>query len=713
MAFKWNEGRKQKSQDGWFRVNVLSRSIAKDLQTDPDSLWWLVVLDPQERVSIDRLVKLSQNLGIDGEPADYLYVPGEYSLKRRTAPQGEIVTFYARRSYINAINDPSIETGIDRFEVGPAFREDQLLRSPEPFLPSNRTRVEVPKGSVVVAVIDNGMAVGHELFRRDNGASAPTSRIEFYWNMDGVDRDPTQLATGEELSSVGNAWTREGIDKALADNMHSGLLDDQGFYNQLGATDWATRSHTPIAQRTSHGTHVMGLAAGFQPNDPNGDKRPIIAVNLKTADVQDPSGKQFADWLEQALRYIADRHSRIFFEGTKKNPPIVINFSFGNYAGPHDGTSLIEEKIRKGMEIFADSDAPYEIVLPDGNSNQRQCHARIGIDGPSDKVTLDWRVQPADNTESSVEFWLDDLGPVPPDFVSMTIEGPGGVLPVSVSSDPLALPYFLQTDSGEIVGVAYFVPALNANRRGHFRIQLFATASIEDIGPFAPSGIWKLSFSVAEPHALVGLKGWVVRDETLPGFPNFGRQSYFDQANYTRFYEPGVDADPLDKPLIGGLLGYDPLNLPSEVRRQGTISGFTGTNKPIVVGGFVDTTQRMALYSSTGPTNNPNREGPDASARSDDSPVMTGVLSAGSASGSMVTLPGTSMSCPQVARWVADQMEMGAASNRAAVDAAGAVQDPDPATKPPIERSGGGRMVDLENLFGKLRLKNPAEFWRS
>ena len=63
MAFKWNEGRKQKSQDGWFRVNVLSRSIAKDLQTDPDSLWWLVVLDPQERVSIDRLVKLSQNLG--------------------------------------------------------------------------------------------------------------------------------------------------------------------------------------------------------------------------------------------------------------------------------------------------------------------------------------------------------------------------------------------------------------------------------------------------------------------------------------------------------------------------------------------------------------------------------------------------------------------------------------------------------------------------
>ena len=182
---------------------------------------------------------------------------------------------------------------------------------------------------------------------------------------------------------------------------------------------------------------------------------------------------------------------------------------------------MIEEKIRKGMEMFADSDAPFEIVLPDGNSNQRQCHARIGIDGPSDKVSLDWRVQPSDNTESSVEFWLDDLGPVPPDFVSMTIEGPGGVLPVSVSSDPLALPYFLQTDSGEIVGVAYFVPALNANRRGHFRIQLFATASIEDIGPFAPSGIWKLSFSIAEPHALVGLKGWVVRDETLPGFPNF------------------------------------------------------------------------------------------------------------------------------------------------------------------------------------------------
>ncbi|MEP0209985.1 MAG: S8 family serine peptidase [Paracoccaceae bacterium] len=713
MAFKWNEGRKQKSQEAWFRVNVLSRSIAKDLQTDPDNLWWLVVLDPQEQLSIAALVKLSQDLGLDGKLEDYLYVPGEYTQEQLEKPQDDPLTFYARRSYINAINDPDAYTGIERFEVGPAFRQNELLRSEEPFTLSNRTRVEVPEGSVVVAVIDNGMAIGHELFRRDHGAANPTSRIEFFWNMDGVDRDPTQLATGEELASIGNAWTREGIDKALADNMHFGLLDDQAFYNQLGATDWATRSHTPIARQVSHGTHVMGLAAGFQPDDSNGDKRPIIAVNLQSSDVQDPSGLLFASWLEQALRYIAKRHRRIFFEGTKKHPPIVINFSFGNYAGPHDGTGIIEEKIRKGMKAFDDSDVPHEIVLPDGNSNQRQCHARVGIDGPSDSVSLDWRVQPSDNSESSVEFWLDDLGTVPPDYVSMSVDGPGDVLPVTVSSDPLAPPQVLQSISGETAGTAYFVPAPNSNRRGHFKIQLFATDSIEDVGPFAPSGIWKLSFSITEPHALVGLKGWIVRDESLPGFPNFGRQSYFDQSSYTRFYEPGVDIDPLDKPLIGGLLGYDPLNFPSEVRRQGTISGFTGTDKPIVVGGFVDTTQRMALYSSTGPTNNPNREGPDASGRSDDSPVLTGVLSAGSASGSMVTLPGTSMSCPQVTRWVADQMEMGTASDRTATEAAGTAQDPDPATKPPIERSGGGRMVDLENLFGKLRVKDPSEFWRS
>ena len=712
MAFKWNEGRKQKSQEAWFRVNVLSRSIAKDLQTDPDNLWWLVVLEPQEQLSIATLVKLSQKLDIGGEPGEYLYVPGEYTQEQLEKPQNDPVTFYARRSYINAINNPNAQAGIDRFEVGPAFGQDELLRSTEPFRSSNRTRVEVPEGSVVVAVIDNGMAVGHELFRRNNGAD-PTSRIEFFWNMDGVDHDPTQLATGEELASIGNAWTREGLDKALADNMHFGLLDDQAFYNQLGATDWATRSHTPIARRVSHGTHVMGLAAGYQPDDPKGDKRPIIAVNLQSSDVQDPSGLLFAFWLEQALRYIAKRHRRIFIEGTKKHPPIVINFSFGNYAGPHDGTGLIEEKIRRGMKEFDDSNVAHEIVLPGGNSNQRQCHARVGIDGPSDSVVLDWRVQPSDNSESSVEFWLDDLGTVPSNYVSMTVDGPGDVLPVTVSCDPLAPPQVLQSTLGDVAGTAYFVPALNANRRGYFKIQLFATDSIENVGPFAPSGIWKLSFSIEEPHALVGLKGWIVRDESLPGFPNFGRQSYFDQPSYTRFYEPGVDVAPLDERLIGGLLGYDPLNLPSAVRRQGTISGFTGTDKPIVVGGFVDTTDRMALYSSTGPTNNPNREGPDASARSDDSPVMTGVLSAGSASGSMVILPGTSMSCPQVARWVADQMEMGLGSDRAAVEAAGAAQDSEPATKPPVERSGGGRMDELENLFGKLRIKDPSEYWHS
>ncbi len=713
MAFKWNEGQKQKSQEAWFRVNVLSRSIAKDLQTKPDSLWWLVVLEPQAELSIEALVKLAQQLDLGGELSDYLYVPAEYTREQLQAPLDEPISFYATRAYINAINNPRIETGIERFEVGPALRQDQLLQSLEPFTPSNRTRVEVPEGSVVVAVIDNGMAVGHELFRRDRGACPPTSRIEFFWNMDGVDRDPTQLAVGEELASVGNAWTRDGLDKALDDNMHFGVLDDQSFYNQIGATDWATRSHTPIAHRLSHGTHVMGLAAGFDPTDAEGEKRPIIAVNLKSSDVQDPSGFLFAAWLEQALQYIAKRHRRIFIKGSKKHPPIVINFSFGNYAGPHDGTGLIEEKIRKGMKKFAKTDAKYEIVLPDGNSNQRQCHARIGIDGPADTVSLNWRVQPSDQSESAVEFWLDDLGPVPSDFVTLGINGPGNILPVSVTCDPLAPPQVLQNPHGVVVGTAYFDPAAGPNKRGHFKVQLFATSSIENVGPFAPSGIWTFSFSIVEPHALVGLKGWVVRDESLPGFPNFGRQSYFDEASYTRFYEPGVDIDPLDRPLIGGLLGYDPLNLPSSVRRKGTLSGFTGIKEPIVVGGFVDTTERMALYSATGPTNNPDREGPDASGRSDDSPVLVGVLSAGSASGSMVTLPGTSVSCPQVARWVADQMEQNLPSNRTAVENAGTAQDPDPTTKPPVIRSGGGRMADLENLFGKLRMKDPGEFWRS
>jgi hypothetical protein len=201
----------------------------------------------------------------------------------------------------------------------------------------------------------------------------------------------------------------------------------------------------------------------------------------------------------------------------------------------------------------------------------------------------------------------------------------------------------------------------------------------------------------------------VERDETLPGFFEFGRQSYFNDPAYVRFYEPGVAANPLDNRLIGGPLGYDPENSTSAIRRTGTLSGFAGGDDAILVGAFVQrpdpSNSPMALYSATGLELDGKTVFPDVSARGDDSAVSRGVLSAGSASGSFLALDGTSVSAPQVARWLADELSKG---SPAPPDVCAAAQAMDPThpgnpRKPQSDRTGCGRMLDLGRLFGPRR----------
>jgi subtilisin family serine protease len=206
------------------------------------------------------------------------------------------------------------------------------------------------------------------------------------------------------------------------------------------------------------------------------------------------------------------------------------------------------------------------------------------------------------------------------------------------------------------------------------------------------------------------MHAWIERDETLPGFSEFGRQSYFDDPLYARFYEPGVDANALDSRLIGGRLGYDPLNGAALVQRAGTLNGFAGGKGPIVIGGFVKAplpqNSPMALYSSTGLKRDGVDTFPDASARSDDSGVRQGVLSAGSASGSFVPMNGTSVSAPQVARLVANELASGNAAGPTEISIiAENVENTFPVNpkKPPAIRSGGGRLLELKDLFGPGR----------
>ena len=84
-----------------------------------------------------------------------------------------------------------------------------------------------------------------------------------------------------------------------------------------------------------------------------------------------------------------------------------------------------------------------------------------------------------------------------------------------------------------------------------------------------------------------------------------------------------------------------------------------------MIGGFRRSDYKASRYSGAGPivyppgSVGPWRDGPDATAVSDDSPRCYGVLAAGTRTGSVCAMNGTSVAAPQITRMIAELMTAG------------------------------------------------------
>jgi hypothetical protein len=159
--------------------------------------------------------------------------------------------------------------------------------------------------------------------------------------------------------------------------------------------------------------------------------------------------------------------------------------------------------------------------------------------------------------------------------------------------------------------------------------------------PVAPSGTWTVSL-VNTGLGKEPVEAWIQRDDTPYGFPRRGRQSYFDHACYERFDHGGrlIEDDSKQRPCI--------------IKRAGSMNAIATGKETFVVGGFVRKSRMPAEYSAGGPV--AHRCGPNVSAVSDESRVLRGVLAAGTRSGSVVALNGTSVAAPQATRMEADEL---------------------------------------------------------
>jgi hypothetical protein len=540
-------------------------------------------------------------------------------------------------------------------------------------------------GAVVVGIVDDGIAFAHERFREPGG-----SRVEFFWMQDGPPPGPPAivgpLASGRELRKE-TIGARIGIDDLLKQGTYADLCDEDEVYRRAGVIDPRTPTgHKAILWRRAHGTHVLDLACGFSPESPPNWR--IVGVQLPIATTGMPASSTLGSYIVLGLGYILVRSLAVANRLNCGPLPVVVNISYGITAGPHDGTHLVERAIEGLVLMWKQMfGVDVRVVIASGNSHLDRLHAEIAFASPGETVEIPWRVQPEDGTSSVVELWLPPRAKAGPPRVKLSVVAPGGGGTAILDED--APPGQNRKDwvvDGAVLCSAYY-DHMPSSSRGRFAVWIRPTARVDGAGPVAPAGLWTIKLENSSLKSGEAVHARIRRDEPPYGYPRRGRQSYFDDPVYERYDSAGRPVEEDNASIV---------------KRVGSMNALATGEAPSVIGGVLRKELRPAPYSAGGPvtrragTAPAPRQGPDALAVCDDSAVHAGVLAAGTRSGSVVAMNGTSVAAPMITRWIAGELAAGKPGDRTAVRALAAAGEPRPAPAPPPPtplRGGAGRIV--------------------
>lgn len=492
----------------------------------------------------------------------------------------------------------------------------------------------------VLGLIDDSLALAQANFLHQGKA-----RTRYFWRQDaqGRGRTPTGLGYGHELTAA-------DINAAMRAHVYNGLVDEGAVYVALGLSTLGKkmpkRQHFFHALDTSvsHGTHVMDLAAGprtllaqvagapphpdappsWARADDDASRASLIAVQLDYDTVRDTSGGSMNVHVLDGLMYILSRCA--------DDARVTVNISFGTLAGPHDGTSLLEAAMDELISLLR---GRLQIALAAGNSYQLRTHANQTL-SKNDQATLHWRVLPDDSTQSFVELWIEEER----DGLEITITPPGrAALPPLKFGESR-----MWTDGGKQPLCALIYPKTVATgQRGTCALLAVApTFSLEKKTATAPSGVWQIMLTNTGKQA-VTVDAYVERDDVVIGTRSGARQSHFEDPWYDTSGNPGSFVDHPDNP--------------SPIRRSGSFNSIATGAKTVSVGGVRVAGPIWAKYSPRKPdpdASRPERPGvvkvPAAHAYSDENPALLGLKAAGTRSGGVARLAGTSDAAPQVTR---------------------------------------------------------------
>jgi subtilisin family serine protease len=232
---------------------------------------------------------------------------------------------------------------------------------------------------VIVAVIDTGIDIFHESFRKPDGKT----RILELWDQ-GATTGGSAPPTGF-TATRGRVYSENDINTALGGDPPFHSIDDDG-----------------------HGTHCAGIAAGNGKQDDRcsfpghyvGVAPEADIVVVKYLGVSNGSSREALHWCAQA----GARHK----DSSNRDKPVVISCSWGSAYGPHDGTGDGDKEID---EILAPTTGPspppgVAIVWLAGNSGNEESHDS-GTVPANGSVTVPFTVREGSVQGDHLEIWYN------------------------------------------------------------------------------------------------------------------------------------------------------------------------------------------------------------------------------------------------------------------------------------------------------------------
>ena len=298
----------------------------------------------------------------------------------------ELIAGYAILTVPEALVDTVSDTPeIEYVEKPKRFYYGQTFPAGTSCFPPVTMRTPFLNGrGVLLAVLDSGITWNLEVFRKADGST----RIRYLWDQT-VSEETGDVRYGKmpDGFSIGTEYTAEEINAAL--QMHT----------------WDRYRLIPSRDLSGHGTAVAGIAAGRSADGLYTGAAPEAELIIVKLGLSREEGFPRTTEIMRGVTYA-------LWKARQLNMPLVINLSFGNSYGSHDGSSLLERFLDNASEIG-------KTVICVGSGNEGAARGHF-----AGNITRDSRAELAvGNYEKSlnIQLWKNYS-----DVFRIRLQSPGG-----------------------------------------------------------------------------------------------------------------------------------------------------------------------------------------------------------------------------------------------------------------------------------------------